>query len=203
MPHLSEGATRRVTRELQKLNDNLGEGADRLEGGPVAEDKLHEWAVYLKGFTDTNASPSSQAFGKQLVESGLDGVEFRVVFPPNYPNDPPFVYARKPRIRGAHVFGGGAMCMDVLMPHGWTPATTVHALMRTIRSCFEDSIGLAADWQTTGGQVRENTEDAARRAFRTVESSHSDWKSATPARPAPPVPIESDRVEAAAKRQKA
>ena len=86
----------------------------------------------------------------------------------NYPNDPPFVYARKPRISGAHVFGGGAMCMDVLMPHGWTPMTTVHALMRTIRSCFEGSIGLAADWQTPAGQVRENTE---------VEPSHARTQS--------------------------
>ena len=39
------------------------------------------------------------------------------------------------------------MCMDVLMPHGWTPATTVSSLMRTIRSRFEDTIALSHDWK--------------------------------------------------------
>ena len=71
MPHPSEGATRRITRELQKLNDNLGPRAPTgLKVGP-SEDKLHEWAIHLKGFTDANASPCSQAFGKQIATQGL------------------------------------------------------------------------------------------------------------------------------------
>ena len=176
-------AVKRITKELQRLHENKGEGADLLDGGPVADDKLQEWAVHLKGFEDDNASARSKELGKQLREAGLDGVEFRVVFPHDYPTEPPFVYARKPRISGAHIFGGGAMCMDVLMPHGWTPATTVPSLMRTIRSCFEDTIALSHDWIDGKGKVRENTEDAAKRAFHMVYSAHQNWQQAAPQLP--------------------
>jgi len=173
-------AVKRITKELQRLHENKGEGADLLDGGPVADDKLQEWAVHLKGFEDDNASARSKELGKQLREAGLDGVEFRVVFPHDYPTEPPFVYARKPRISGAHIFGGGAMCMDVLMPHGWTPATTVSSLMRTIRSCFEETIALSPDWKNSKGKVVENQEDAARKTFSWVKTAHSNWSQATP-----------------------
>jgi len=180
---LSATATKRITTELKRLKENAGEGADLIEGGPVMEDKLNEWSVHLKGFTDSNASEASKALGRQLEAMGLDSVEFRVVFPREYPREPPFVYARKPRIQGAHIFGGGAMCMDVLMPGGWTPATTVPSLMRTIRSCFEDTIALSHDWIDGKGKVRENTEDAAKRAFHMVYSAHQNWQQAAPQLP--------------------
>jgi hypothetical protein len=136
--------------------------------------------VLLKGWDHEEASPASKAFGNEIKAKGLDHVEMRVVFPPNYPTEPPFVYVRKPRIKGSHVFDAGAMCMDVLMPHGWTPATSTGALMRTIRSCFEGSIKTQVDWLTGSGEVRENLEHLARKSFSVVESAHSNWKEATP-----------------------
>lgn len=184
-PQLSDQARKRLTAELRKLKqDESFSGANEITFEPV-EEKLQEWSVVVKGWAHPDASSSSRSFARQLEQTGLDGVEFRVCFPEDYPVSPPFVYLRQPYVTFDNLFdASGAMCLDVLMPAGWTPATTVGSLMTTIRSHMDTSVKLSAKWKHRDGTVLFYTEAGARDGFDTITGIHSNWSRVVPHEPA-------------------
>jgi hypothetical protein len=56
-------------------------------------------------------------------------------------------------LKGGFVMPGGALCMEVLTPHGWTPATSIESLLVTVGipyfmekySCFHILVILLLD----------------------------------------------------------
>ena len=73
------------------------------------------------------------------------------------------------------------MCMDLLMPQGWSPANTVPAVMRAVRSeiegetkCFDHMC------YGPGGEVLTNTYESAQQDFKFIQSAHSNWKGVVP-----------------------
>jgi ubiquitin-conjugating enzyme E2 Q len=184
-PRLTDQARKRLNAELRKLKqDGSFSGANEITFEPV-EEKLQEWSVVVKGWSHPDASSNSRSFAKELQKTGLDGVEFRVCFPEDYPVSPPFVYLRKPFVTFDNLFdASGSMCLDVLMPAGWTPATTVGSLMTTIRSHMDSSIKLSPGWKHTDGSVRYYTEKVARDGFGAIVSIHSNWSRVVPHEPA-------------------
>ena len=184
-PRLSDQARKRLNAELRKLKqDDSFCGANEMTFDPI-EERLHEWSVVVKGWSHTDASPTSRSFAKELETTGLDGVEFRVCFPEDYPVSPPFVYLRKPLVTFDNLFpSNGAMCLDVLMSAGWTPATTVGSLMTTIRSHMDTNIRLSSVWKHNDGTACFYTEEVARDGFSVITNIHSNWAVPDPHAPA-------------------
>ena len=60
-------------------------------------------------------------------------VRIRLEFFENFPFFPPFARVISPSLKGGFVMPGGALCMEVLTPHGWTPATSIESLLVTVR----------------------------------------------------------------------
>lgn len=179
-PGLAPQALKRLMKELERLRKDAGSGADRVEGAPVKEDDLSVWSVKCMGLDDDNASASCKAVGAVLKDKGhAPEVDFRFHFPRDYPTEPPFVYVHTPRIRGGHIHGGGAMCLDVLMPDGWTPATTVASLMRTIRSDI-DSMFLEASAFDKNGALVANDIQQAKSQFSWISNVHTNWQTTQP-----------------------
>lgn len=179
---LSTAAQKRLMKELQKMKqEGNGSGADCVEGGPIDESDLSRWSMVMKGFDDKDASPNSKLLADELKKMGLDGITFNIVFPYDYPTEPPFVYLVKPRLMGGRIFAGGGMCMDLLMPAGWSPANQVPAVLRAIRSEIQGECK-AYDQYCIGrdGKVLENTEHTARVDFKMVQSCHSNWLQVEP-----------------------
>jgi ubiquitin-conjugating enzyme E2 Q len=59
-------------------------------------------------------------------------VRIRLEFFDNFPFYPPFARVISPSLKGGFVMPGGALCMEVLTPHGWTPATSIESLLVTV-----------------------------------------------------------------------
>jgi ubiquitin-conjugating enzyme E2 Q len=71
-----------------------------------------------------------------LAARGLDCVTLRACFPSDYPTSPPFVYVLRPRLKEhtGYVLNGGGICMELLTPQGWSPATSIDALVQSTRA---------------------------------------------------------------------
>ena len=136
----------------------------------------------------------------ELKKMGLDGVELRVRFHHDHPIEPPFIWVHKPRLIGGRVFQGGAMCMDLLMPQGWSPANTIPAVMRAVRSEIEGETKCYEHFcygGKGGVEILTNTYESAQQDFKFIQSAHSSWQGVVPRNLAAEA-----AGQAAAKRQK-
>ena len=175
MPTLSGTAMKRLVKEWERLRETPGEGADKVTGGPLSEDDMSVWAVKCVNLDHEDASSSCKAVAQSMKSKGHDpAIEFRLHFPEQYPADPPFVYVHSPRIVGGHIHGEGAMCLDVLHPSGWTPATKVDSLMRTIRSDL-NSMVLSEPWCKADGALLFNSASKARSGAKWIAGVHGNW----------------------------
>ena len=187
MPKLSGVAMKRLAKEWERLRDTPGEGADMVTGGPLNEEDMSVWSVKCTNLDHADASAACKIVGEELKKKGYDpAIEFRIHFPESYPADPPFVYLHAPRVIAGHIHENGAMCLDVLHPAGWTPATKVDSLLRTIRSDI-DNMTLpirAHNWCKPDGTLWYNTAASARKTNLVIGSSH-DWNERRAAMPPP------------------
>ena len=162
-------------KELQRLNEAPGDGPDNITGGPVTEGDMSVWAVKCNNLDHAACSPACKTVAEELKSKGHDpAIEFRLHFPEDYPADPPFVYVHKPLITGGHIHGQGAMCLDVLHQSGWSPATKVDSLLRTIRSDI-DNMFLLPCWADADGTMRCNSATQAHAKAKWISNVHSGW----------------------------
>ncbi|XP_077969746.1 ubiquitin-conjugating enzyme E2 Q2-like [Styela clava] len=96
----------------------------------LIDDSLYEWNVHILQI-DRDSTLYSDL--KKLKDKGSDGsIVLQVTFKDNYPFDPPFVRVVKPVLHGGYVFGGGAICMELLTKQGWSSAYSVESLIMQI-----------------------------------------------------------------------
>lgn len=70
---------------------------------------------------------------KRLKESeNTDHFLFHVVFDDKFPYTPPFVRLVRPVVKGGYILAGGAICMELLTPQGWSSAYTMEAVVLQI-----------------------------------------------------------------------
>ena len=50
-------------------------------------------------------------------------------FQDSFPFDPPFVRMVHPVLQGGYVLDGGALCMELMTPQGWSSAYTIEAVI--------------------------------------------------------------------------
>ena len=51
------------------------------------------------------------------------------MFQDSFPFDPPFVRMVHPVLHGGYVLDGGALCMELMTPQGWSSAYTIEAVI--------------------------------------------------------------------------
>ena len=74
---------------------------------------------------------------KKLKETeGMDHILLHAVFDDKFPYSPPFLRVVKPVLNGGYVLAGGAICMELLTPQGWSSAYTVEAVILQIGATF-------------------------------------------------------------------
>ena len=70
---------------------------------------------------------------KRLKESeNIDHILLHTVFDDKFPYSPPFVRVVRPVIKGGYILAGGAICMELLTPQGWSSAYTMEAVVLQI-----------------------------------------------------------------------
>ena len=57
------------------------------------------------------------------------GIHFYYPLQDTFPFDPPFVRMVHPVLHGGYVLDGGALCMELMTPQGWSSAYTIEAVI--------------------------------------------------------------------------
>jgi len=122
-------ATDRLMKELKDIyrSPNFKSGAYQVE---LVNDSLYEWNVKI-GRVDPD-SPLAGDLAILREREGKDHILMSFMFKDTFPFDPPFVRMVHPVLSGGYVLDGGALCMELMTPQGWSSAYTIEAVIMQI-----------------------------------------------------------------------
>ncbi|XP_032830713.2 ubiquitin-conjugating enzyme E2Q-like protein 1 [Petromyzon marinus] len=155
---------RRLMKELSELS-RLGHEVLSVE---LVGESLFEWNVTLRQID------LESALWQDMREAGADGVLLNLTFPENFPFSPPFMRVLNPRIDNGFVLDGGAICMELLTPKGWSSAYTVEALVRQFAASLVKGQGRISR------KKKAFTRKEAQATFRSLVKTHEKYGWVTP-----------------------
>jgi len=119
-------ATDRLMKELRDIykSPSFKSGAYQVE---LVNDSLYEWNV--KMYRVDPDSPLAEDLKKLKEKEGKDHILMSFMFKDTFPFDPPFVRMVHPVLHGGYVLDGGALCMELMTPQGWSSAYTIEAVI--------------------------------------------------------------------------
>eukprot|EP00005_Dracoamoeba_jomungandri_P003665 CAMPEP_0174253666 /NCGR_PEP_ID=MMETSP0439-20130205/3032_1 /TAXON_ID=0 /ORGANISM="Stereomyxa ramosa, Strain Chinc5" /LENGTH=247 /DNA_ID=CAMNT_0015334815 /DNA_START=254 /DNA_END=994 /DNA_ORIENTATION=- len=168
---ISVEATKQATETLMASLKKLMAPEIEKNGFSICpqDDNIYKWDVKLFGW-DENSQIKEDMF---LYESatGKGHVQMEVVFPKNYPHNPPFMRVVYPRFHQytGHITIGGSICVKDLTKSGWKTvyAEEIETFFIMIRNLLvEGSALLNMD------NLSEYTEQEGREAFVRVAQQH-------------------------------
>lgn len=164
-------ATDRLMRELQDIyrSQNFKDGLYSVE---LIDDCLYSWNIKL--YRVDSDSPLMEDLKKLKETEGQDHVLLHLMFDEKFPYSPPFIRVVKPVLSGGYVLAGGAICMELLTPQGWSSAYTVEAVILQISATFVKGKARVAFTQAKGESY---TLSKAQHAYKSLVKIHekSGW----------------------------
>ncbi|XP_006007584.1 ubiquitin-conjugating enzyme E2Q-like protein 1 [Latimeria chalumnae] len=152
-------------REVQKMTD----GFMTVE---LAGDNLFEW--HVKVWQVDQDSP----LWKDMMEMGLEYILVGLSFPENFPFAPPFLRVLEPAVENGFVLDGGAVCLELLTPRGWSSAYTVEAVMRQFAASLVKGQGRIS--RKNGKLKKTFTRKEAEATFKNLVKTHEKYGWVTP-----------------------
>lgn len=119
-------ATDRLMKELRDVyrSDSFKKGTYSV---CLNSDNLYDWTIKIM-----RVDPDS-TLHRDLMQlkgqEGTDHVLLNMTFTEKFPFDPPFVRVVYPVLTAGYVLSGGALCMELLTPQGWSSAYTIEAVI--------------------------------------------------------------------------
>ncbi|XP_015765183.1 PREDICTED: ubiquitin-conjugating enzyme E2 Q1-like [Acropora digitifera] len=119
-------ATDRLMKELRDVyrSDSFKKGTYSV---CLNNDNLYDWTIKIM-----RVDPDS-TLHRDLMQlkgqEGTDHVLLNMTFTEKFPFDPPFVRVVYPVLTAGYVLSGGALCMELLTPQGWSSAYTIEAVI--------------------------------------------------------------------------
>lgn len=123
-------ATDRLMKELKNVykSDSFRQAFYTIE---LNDDSLYDWRIRLKSFDkESRLYKDLQTLKKQ--DGTTDGILLSMTFTDRFPFLPPFVRVCYPVLIGGYVLNGGAICMELLTPQGWSSAYSIEAVIMQI-----------------------------------------------------------------------
>eukprot|EP00037_Helgoeca_nana_P037635 m.16885 g.16885 ORF g.16885 m.16885 type:complete len:302 (+) comp9135_c0_seq1:277-1182(+) len=170
----SKVRARRLMKELRDVKKCASVTTERVFDVDLHDENLFEWDVWLKKW-----DPESKIAGDLAGLAGAHGVSdvwIRLSFPDNFPFSPPFLRVLAPNIQGGFVLSGGAICMELLTPDGWSSAYTVEAIIHQTMSMM-----VKGEARVVTRASRPFTESEARRSYDYLVKTHKKHGWFTPA----------------------
>nr|KAG8543549.1 hypothetical protein GDO81_024355 [Engystomops pustulosus] len=118
--HCTQVRSRRLMKELQDIRKL----SDHFISVELVDDSLFDWNVKL------HQVDKDSTLWQDMKETNTEYILLNLTFPDNFPFSPPFMRVLSPRLENGYVLDGGAICMELLTPRGWSSAYTVEAVMR-------------------------------------------------------------------------
>ncbi|KRZ25751.1 Ubiquitin-conjugating enzyme E2 Q2 [Trichinella pseudospiralis] len=163
-------ALKRLMKEFKAVNESESV-RDGIFSVSLINDCLFKWEVQLKKFYKDSRLAKDLIVLKQ--REGYDYVLLNILFPKTYPFDPPFVHVVKPVINNGYVVSGGALCMELLTPGGWSSCYQVESLILQIAATLvEGEADIAFDGNLSNYSLRK-----AQASFKMLDFLHrsSGW----------------------------
>ncbi|XP_028342443.1 ubiquitin-conjugating enzyme E2Q-like protein 1 [Physeter macrocephalus] len=108
---------------MKELQD-IARLSDRFISVELVDESLFDWNVKL------HQVDKDSVLWQDMKETNTEFILLNLTFPDNFPFSPPFMRVLSPRLENGYVLDGGAICMELLTPRGWSSAYTVEAVMR-------------------------------------------------------------------------
>lgn len=108
---------------MKELQD-IARLSDRFISVELVDESLFDWNVKL------HQVDKDSVLWQDMKETNTEYILLNLTFPDNFPFSPPFMRVLSPRLENGYVLDGGAICMELLTPRGWSSAYTVEAVMR-------------------------------------------------------------------------
>lgn len=153
---------KRLMKEYIKMQDSsIHDLGIRVE--LVSESDIHVWHIYVYNFT-----PDTEVY-KDFQKYNISAVQLEVIFPQNYPFDPPFIRIISPRFqfRTGHITCGGSICMELLTPQNWSPAYNIESVIIQIKALIIEGGGKLDTKYNVPYSLKE-----AKDAFERVSRAH-------------------------------
>eukprot|EP00742_Colponemidia_sp_Colp-10_P007439 GILJ01008009.1.p1 GENE.GILJ01008009.1~~GILJ01008009.1.p1 ORF type:complete len:1020 (-),score=161.50 GILJ01008009.1:314-3328(-) len=170
----SRAATLVLMREMRKiLRQQKSPSSQSFYTVEFEEENCYRWKVSLNGsgFGDCTLAEDLKVYASRYNQK--PEVLLDVLFPANFPFEPPFVRVVRPRFafHTGHVTVGGSICMELLTNSGWSPGYSVESVL----------VQIQADMIVGGGRLdlaqcgRDYSMEEAKEAFARVARAHG-WK---------------------------
>lgn len=161
--HCTQVRTRRLMKELQEIR-RLGDHFITVE---LADDNLFDWNVKL------HQVDKDSALWQDMKETNTEYILLNVTFPDNFPFSPPFMRVLTPRLENGYVLDGGAICMELLTPRGWSSAYTVEAVMRQFAASLVKGQGRIC--RKAGKSKKSFSRKEAEATFKSLVKTHEKY----------------------------
>ncbi|KTF78466.1 hypothetical protein cypCar_00040418, partial [Cyprinus carpio] len=161
--HCTQVRTRRLMKELQEIR-RLGDSFITVE---LADDNLFDWNVKL------HQVDKDSALWQDMKETNTEYILLNVTFPDNFPFSPPFMRVLTPRLENGYVLDGGAICMELLTPRGWSSAYTVEAVMRQFAASLVKGQGRIC--RKAGKSKKSFSRKEAEATFKSLVKTHEKY----------------------------
>uniref|UniRef100_UPI00398F3EC4 ubiquitin-conjugating enzyme E2Q-like protein 1 isoform X2 n=1 Tax=Pristiophorus japonicus TaxID=55135 RepID=UPI00398F3EC4 len=166
--HCAQVRSRRLMKELQDIRKLT----DHFISVELVEDNLFEWNVKLLQVD------KDSALWQDMKETGTECILLNLNFPDNFPFSPPFMRVLSPRLENGYVLDGGAICMELLTPRGWSSAYTVEAVMRQFAASLVKGQGRIC--RKVGKTKKAFTRKEAEATFKSLVKTHEKYGWVTP-----------------------
>ncbi|XP_067906713.1 ubiquitin-conjugating enzyme E2Q-like protein 1 [Heterodontus francisci] len=166
--HCAQVRSRRLMKELQDIRKLT----DHFISVELVEDNLFEWNVKLLQVD------KDSALWQDLKETSTECILLNLNFPDNFPFSPPFMRVLSPRLENGYVLDGGAICMELLTPRGWSSAYTVEAVMRQFAASLVKGQGRIC--RKVGKTKKAFTRKEAEATFKSLVKTHEKYGWVTP-----------------------
>ncbi|XP_006635938.2 ubiquitin-conjugating enzyme E2Q-like protein 1 [Lepisosteus oculatus] len=161
--HCTQVRTRRLMKELQEIKRL----ADNFITVELADDNLFEWNVKL------HQVDKDSALWQDMKETNTEYILLNISFPDNFPFSPPFMRVLTPRLENGYVLDGGAICMELLTPRGWSSAYTVEAVMRQFAASLVKGQGRIC--RKAGKSKKAFSRKEAEATFKSLVKTHEKY----------------------------
>ncbi|GCB59794.1 ubiquitin-conjugating enzyme E2Q-like protein 1 [Scyliorhinus torazame] len=166
--HCAQVRSRRLMKELQDIRKLT----DHFISVELVEDNLFEWNVKLLQVD------KDSALWQDMKETSTECILLNLNFPDNFPFSPPFMRVLSPRLENGYVLDGGAICMELLTPRGWSSAYTVEAVMRQFAASLVKGQGRIC--RKVGKTKKAFTRKEAEATFKSLVKTHEKYGWVTP-----------------------
>ncbi|XP_038057162.1 uncharacterized protein LOC119728833 [Patiria miniata] len=166
--YVSNVRTRRVMKEFEAAN-RMSQSEDTLFEISLVSDNLYEWCIKL-----LKVDPMSELHS-DMKATNTASIDFNMTFPDNFPFSPPFVRVTTPRVENGYVLDGGAICMELLTPQGWSSSYTIEAvIMQLGATLVAGHARISQNKKKPFGEIPFNKQEALE-SFNNIVETHKRY----------------------------